>query len=71
MVEINKNNSFVIVISDFYFIDSANNLKEELIKKTGIKQFQIKKIKQKSGNIKPSFQKLGLDWATLFLFPLV
>ena len=44
--DIKKNNSFVIVISDFYFIDSANNLKEELIKKTGIKQFQIKKIKQ-------------------------
>ena len=44
--DIKKNNSFVIVISDFYYIDSANNLKEELIKKTGIKQFQIKKIKQ-------------------------
>ena len=44
--KINKSNSFVLVISDFYFVDSANNLKKELIKKTGINQFKIKKIEQ-------------------------
>ena len=39
-----KNNNFVLVISDFYYYDSAKNLKDELIKKTQISNFSIKKI---------------------------
>ena len=39
-----KKNIFVLVISDFYYYDSAQNLKEELIKKTQINDFSIKKI---------------------------
>ena len=35
---------FTIVISDFYYIDSATNLKNELIKKTNVNKFSIKKI---------------------------
>ncbi len=41
-LEINKN--FVLIISDFYYFDSANNLKNDLIKKTQINKFSIKKI---------------------------
>ena len=39
-----KINNFILVISDFYYLDSANNLKDELIKKTQINNFMIKKI---------------------------
>ena len=39
-----KKNNFVLVISDFYYYDSAQNLKEELMKKTKINNFSIKKI---------------------------
>ena len=35
---------FILVISDFYYYDSANNLKNDLIKKTQINKFTIKKI---------------------------
>jgi len=35
---------FIIVISDFYYLDSAENLKNELIKKTENKNISIKKI---------------------------
>ena len=35
---------FTLVISDFYYIDSANNLKNELAKKTNINNFLVKKI---------------------------
>ena len=38
------NNNFVLIIGDFYYYDSANNLKEELMKKTEINKFLIKKI---------------------------
>ena len=44
-----KNNSktesnFIIVINDFYYYDSANNLKQELLRKTQINNFLVKKI---------------------------
>ena len=39
-----KKNSFILVISDFYYIDSANNLKSELIKKTNINNISVRKI---------------------------
>jgi len=39
-----KKNNFVLVISDFYYYDTAQNLKEELIKKTQINNFSVKKI---------------------------
>jgi len=39
-----KKNNFVLVISDFYYYDSAQNLKEELMKKTQINNFSVKKI---------------------------
>ena len=44
--ENNKKNSFVLIISDFYFIESANNLKKELSTKTGIDNFKVVKIKK-------------------------
>ena len=37
-------NKFILVISDFYYYDSANNLKKELQNKTNIKNFSIEKI---------------------------
>ena len=40
--KIKKN--FILVISDFYYIDSANTLKNELIKKTNINNISVKKI---------------------------
>ena len=40
-----KNNNFIILIADFYYIESAINLKNELIKQTKIKNFTIKEIK--------------------------
>jgi len=42
--ELDKNNNFVLVISDFYYYDSAQNLREELVKKTQINNFSVKKI---------------------------
>ena len=39
-----KKYNFIIVINDFYYIDSANNLKNELEKKTNLKNITIKKI---------------------------
>ena len=41
---LDKKNNFVLVISDFYYYDSAENLKEELMKKTQINNFSVKKI---------------------------
>ena len=40
----NNKNKFILVISDFYYFDSANKLKSELIKKTQSKKINIKKI---------------------------
>ena len=37
-------NNFFLIISDFYYFDSAINLKEELRKKTQINKFLVKKI---------------------------
>ena len=42
--KLDKKNNFVLVISDFYYYNSAQNLKIELIKKTQINNFSIKKI---------------------------
>ena len=42
--EFDKNNNFVLVISDFYFLDSANNLKQQLVKETKISSFFVRKI---------------------------
>ena len=42
--EFDKNNNFVLVISDFYFLDSANNLKQQLVKETKINIFFVRKI---------------------------
>jgi len=39
-----KRSSFIIVINDFYYEDSANNLKDELIKKTKMNNISVKKI---------------------------
>jgi len=42
-----KKNKFVLIISDFYYLDSANNLKKELIKKININKISVKKINDK------------------------
>ncbi len=39
-----KKNNFLIIINDFYYADSANNLKKDLIKKTNFKNISVKKI---------------------------
>jgi len=39
-----KNKNYVIVISDFYFSDSANNLKVELMGKIKLNNISVKKI---------------------------
>ena len=39
-----KKNNFILVISDFYYSDSAYNLKKELEKNTGITNLSVKKI---------------------------
>ena len=36
--------NFILVISDFYYIDSANNLKKDLLKKININKISVKKI---------------------------
>jgi len=40
----NEKNNFILIINDFYYINSANNLKNELEKKTNLKNIAIKKI---------------------------
>jgi len=42
-----KNYVYSLVISDFFYYDSANNLKNELIDKTNLDKFSIKKINNK------------------------
>ena len=42
--EVKKN--FILVISDFYYIDSANNLKKDLLKKININNISVKKISE-------------------------
>ena len=45
--EILKETNFILVINDFYFEDSANNLKVELVKKTKMNNISIEKINNK------------------------
>ena len=40
----NKKDKFILVISDFYYLNSANNLKNELIKKISLKNISVKEI---------------------------
>ena len=40
-------NNFILVINDFYFEDSANKLKLELIKKSKLKNLSVKKVNDK------------------------
>ena len=40
-------NNFILVINDFYYEDSANNLKNELIKKIKMTNISVKKINNK------------------------
>jgi len=40
----NKENKFILIISDFYYADSANKLKTELINQTKINKFSVLKI---------------------------
>ena len=42
--KVTKKSNFILVISDFYYIDSANDLMKELIKKINIKNISVKKI---------------------------
>ena len=44
---ITKKSNFILVISDFYYLSSANNLKNELVKKTNINNISVKKINNK------------------------
>ena len=39
--------NFILVISDFYYLDSANNLKKELLEKTRMSNISVKKINNK------------------------
>ena len=36
--------NYTLVISDFYYFESASNLKDELVKQTNYDKFSIKKI---------------------------
>ena len=45
--KINKERNFILVISDFYYEDSAETLKKELLKKTKMNNFSVKKINDK------------------------
>ena len=45
--KLNKENNFILVVSDFYYENSANNLMKTLIKKTKVNNFSVKKINDK------------------------
>ena len=45
--KLNKKSNFILVVSDFYYEDSANNLMKELVKKTKINNISVKKINDK------------------------
>ena len=45
--EISKEVNFILVINDFYFEDTANNLKAELVEKTKMNNISIEKINNK------------------------
>ena len=42
--KLNIKSNFILVISDFYYYDSAKNLEIDLVKKTQINKFLVKKI---------------------------
>ena len=42
-----QKNNFILVISDFYYSSSANNLKDELVQKTNMNNISVKKINDK------------------------
>ena len=42
--KITKNNKYTIIISDFYYEESAHNLKKHLVAETKIDKFAVKKI---------------------------
>ena len=44
---INKKSNFILVISDFYYEESAINLKKDLVKKTKMNNISVKKINNK------------------------
>ena len=46
--DVSKEVNFILVINDFYFEDSANNLKAELVKKTKMNNIFIEKINHSS-----------------------
>ena len=39
-----EKSNFILVISDFYYIDTANNLKKDLLKKIDLNNIYVKKI---------------------------
>ena len=43
-IKVFKDNNFIILINDFYYEDSAINLKNELFKKTGFSNILVRKI---------------------------
>jgi len=45
--KVKKNSKFVILINDFYYFDTAENLRKELVKKSDISNISIKKINEK------------------------
>mgnify|MGYP001303054400 CR=1 FL=1 len=45
--KVEKKYNFILVISDFYFEDSANNLKNDIINQTQIRNLSVKKINDK------------------------
>ena len=45
--KLDKKSNFILVVSDFYYEDSANNLMKELVKKTKINNISVKKINDK------------------------
>ena len=45
--KLNKKSNFILVVSDFYYEDSANNLMKGLVKKTKINNISVKKINDK------------------------
>jgi len=45
--KLNKEGNFILLVSDFYYENSAHDLMESLIKKTKVNNFSIKKINDK------------------------
>ena len=45
--KLNKKSNYILVISDFYYEDSASNLMEELVKKNKMNNISVKKINNK------------------------